>query len=202
MNFKDLFKIAYRLISSPAKAWEEIIVSKKSAWGFVFSMMMFACFANFIGSAINSISSAKDFNPLVWFNGALGVCCVPFFADFFGFFLALWLLRKADAGLFGHKSQNNELSLLAGYSMVVVFVLQIIEGLINPIFQDFMLLKYILQFYIIYVVWEGVKVMHIASAKRYLSYTVVTSFIILVSVWFVGEMYTIAYTCFGVKIFK
>ena len=50
----------------------------------------------------------------------------------------------------------------AGYALVVPFLLQIVTGLL----PDFRIIAWLLQFYIVYVVWEGVPVLMGVEEKQ------------------------------------
>ena len=64
----------------------------------------------------------------------------------------------------------------AGYSMTVTFLLQILTGIL----PDLGIISMMLQFYIIYLVWEGSdKLMDVAEDKR-VSFTVICSIILMV----------------------
>ena len=64
---------------------------------------------------------------------------------------------------------------LGGYSLVVTFLLDIIVGL----FPGFLILSWILQFYLVYVVWEGVRVLVAIADNRQLPYTVMASVLLI-----------------------
>lgn len=66
-------------------------------------------------------------------------------------------------------------SLLVGYSFSVVFALTIVVGL----FPEWVLFKWVLQFYVVYVVWVGADVlMHIDEDRR-MTFSLITSAAIL-----------------------
>jgi hypothetical protein len=63
----------------------------------------------------------------------------------------------------------------AGYALVVVFMLRIVIGIL----PDFGIMALLLQFYIVYVVWEGSKkVMQIAEKDR-LRFTILSSILLI-----------------------
>ena len=60
MNYKELFNRVVMLISSPAKAWEEIVgeVDKKKVMGaFVYPMIGFCGLSVFIGTFIGNTAN-------------------------------------------------------------------------------------------------------------------------------------------------
>jgi len=188
LNNRTLLHTVYMLISSPTRAWEEIIVSKRTGAkvlsGFVYPLIGWVGLAVFIGVVIDHIFS-NDFTPNQMFREAIQESCAPFIADFGGFCLSVWLLNKVNTKLYHHQSSKACIAALVGYSMVVVFVLQIVTGL----FSIFNLLQCIFQFYIIYIVWEGIKTMRLAGSKQMMSFTLIASGIILLSVSLIYHLY-------------
>ena len=61
--------------------------------------------------------------------------------------------------------------------MSVLFVLDIVLGL----FPSFFILRWILQFYIVWVVWEGAQKLMMVKEEKLLSYTLIVSAIIILS---------------------
>ena len=68
-----------------------------------------------------------------------------------------------------------------GYSLVVVFILQIIYGIL----PDFLILVVLFSFYTIYIVWEGANVLMHVDEKDRLRYTIISSVILLVCPWLI-----------------
>ena len=77
--------------------------------------------------------------------------------------------------LFGQEDDVQQAQQLGGYSLVVTFLLDIIVGL----FPGFLILSWILQFYLVYVVWEGVRVLVAIADNRQLPYTVMASVLLI-----------------------
>ena len=63
----------------------------------------------------------------------------------------------------------------AGYALVVSFLLQIVTGLL----PDFRIIAWLLQFYIVYVVWEGVPILMGVEEKQRLKYTLLSSVLLI-----------------------
>ena len=63
----------------------------------------------------------------------------------------------------------------AGYALVVPFLLQIVTGLL----PDFRIIAWLLQFYIVYVVWEGVPALMGVEEKLRLRYTLFSSALLI-----------------------
>lgn len=172
MNYKELIKRALLLISSPAKAWEEIALEedrRKVLGAFVYPMIGLCGFSLFLGSIFETGFGALGFQI------AMTKCCSVFVALFGGYFLTSYIINKMGTSMF--KLENN-LALLqqfVGYSMVVTFLLDIIDGIV----PGFFILRWILQFYVIFVVWEGVRILLKVEEQKQMAYTVMASFFIV-----------------------
>ncbi|MFA6813756.1 MAG: Yip1 family protein [Bacteroidaceae bacterium] len=173
MNYKNLLHRVFLLISSPAKAWEEIcmIEDKRSVMsGFVYPMISFCSLSVFIGTLLtNSLEGMQSVQM------ALTVCCGVAFALFGGYFFAAYLINKFSVRFFGIPDSIALARQFTGYAMVVTFLLKIIAGIL----PDFIFIGLLLEFYIVYVVWEGcVIVMHIGEKNRF-SFTIFSSLLIV-----------------------
>ena len=178
MNYKTLFSRSLLLLSSPAKAWKEIIQdgggesSESVGASYVYPMITLCGLSMFIGVLFGN--GVDDFNLQVVLTKCLGV----FVSLFGGYFLSIYLIE-----IFGRRflesvnEGRNLVAALVGYSMVVIFVLDIFTYL----FPSFFIFKWILQFYLVYIVWEGVKVLMSIPENKILVYTIVSSMIILLS---------------------
>jgi len=157
------------LISSPAKAWEEISVEgdrRKVFTSFVYPMIGLCGLSVFIGSL---------FEDGINFQLAMTDCCAVFVALFGGYFLAAYIINKVGETIFLLRDNILVTQQFVGYSLVVIFLLDIITGLI----PGFFILKWIFQFYVIYVVWEGAKtIIHVHESRR-MSYTIFSSILII-----------------------
>lgn len=69
----------------------------------------------------------------------------------------------------------------AGYSLVVPFLLQIIIGVL----PDFSIIGLLLQFYIVYVVWEGASTLMKVEEKDRLRFTIISSVLLIVCPTFI-----------------
>ncbi|MDO4164193.1 MAG: Yip1 family protein [Bacteroides sp.] len=173
MNYKDLFHIALLLISSPARAWEEIRLEedrRKVFTAFVYPMIGLCGLSVFIGSLL-----VKGWNGPQSFQYAMTQCCAVAVSLFGGYFLAAYLINVLRVRMF---MQDDDLRLtqqFAGYALVVSFLLQIIIGIL----PDFNIIAMLLQFYVVYVVWEGsTRLMQVADKDR-LRFTVISSILLL-----------------------
>ena len=160
------------LISSPAKAWEEIAFEsdKRKVLGFfVYPMIGLCGLSIFLGSILDTGLSGLGFQI------AMTKCCSVFVALFGGYFLTAYLINKLGSTLFKTKDNLLLLQQFVGYSMVVTFLLDIIGGIV----PDFFILRWILQFYVIFVVWEGVRILLRIEEQKQMAYTVMASFLIV-----------------------
>jgi len=173
LNYKELFNRLLLLISSPAKAWEEILVEedkRKVLADFVYPLIGLCGLAVFLGSI------SFDFEAFS-LQTAMTKACSVLISLFGGYFLAAYLVN-----LYGQKAldRGTELALcqqLVGYSMSVLFVLDIVLGL----FPSFFILRWILQFYIVWIVWEGAQKLMKVEEEKLLSYTLIVSALIIFS---------------------
>ena len=77
--------------------------------------------------------------------------------------------------MFGMRSDIPLAQQFAGYALVVSFLLQIVTGLL----PDFRIIAWLLQFYIVYVVWEGVPILMGVEEKQRLKYTLLSSVLLI-----------------------
>ena len=154
MNYKSLFHTALLLISSPARAWEEIRLEEDRR----------TVFTAFVYPMIES------------FQYAMTQCCAVAVSLFGGYFLAAYLINALRVRLFMQDDDINLTRQFAGYAMVVPFLLQIIIGVL----PDFNIIAMLLQFYIVYVVWEGSRSLMEVEEKDRLRFTVISSILLIV----------------------
>ena len=146
MNYKDLFNRVVLLISSPAKAWAEINTEedrRKVLGTFVYPMIGLCGLSVFIGTFIGNTAGVG------------------------GYFLAAYAVNQLGKKLLNRGEQYELNQQFVGYAMVVTFVLDIISGLFS-----ISILHWILQFYTVFVVYEG--------ARTLMRYTLIASVIVIV----------------------
>lgn len=171
MNYKDLYRKAIGLVSSPAKTWKEIRASEEGRQvlpDFVYPMIGLCGLSEFIGTFIG-----KDFTAEV-IQLALTRCCAVAVALFGGFFLAAYLIGKVGSRWFGCRASRETIQLFVGYSMVVTFLLNIISGLFSVL-----ILHWILQVYTLYVAFEGVRALLGVEERRQTGYAVMATVFLL-----------------------
>lgn len=90
--------------------------------------------------------------------------------------MAAYLIDGLRVRVFGMESDIPLAQQFAGYALVVAFLLRIVIGVL----PDFWIMALLLQFYIVYVVWEGSgKMMRIAEKDR-LRFTILSSALLIV----------------------
>ncbi|WP_321480836.1 Yip1 family protein [uncultured Bacteroides sp.] len=175
MNYRKLFKIALLLISSPAKAWEEISFheDKRSVFtDFVYPMIGFCGLSVFVGSLLTN-----GWGGPLSFQIAMTRCCAVAVALFGGYFLAAYIINYLGIKFFGLPKDLLLVQQFVGYSMVVTFLINIVTGVL----PDFTIIGWLAQFYLVYVVWEGVPVLIPVSHAKRLSFTLAASILLIFS---------------------
>ena len=145
LNYKELFNRAVLLLSTPAKAWEEIANESnrnKVMSEFVYPMIGLCGLSVFIGTFIGNTVGVSAFQV------AMTRCCATFVSLFGGFFLASYLMNLLGKNTLGREDEKELNQQFVGYAMVVTFALDIIGGLFSV-----SLLQWIFQFYTIFVVY-------------------------------------------------
>ena len=164
MDYKSILQIALRLISSPARAWEEIRLQtdpRRVFTAFVYPMIGLCGLSVFIGTLVD-----YGWGGPQSFQLAMTRCCAVAVALFGGYFLAAWLIN-AFCTRFLH--------------LVVLFLLRIILGIL----PDFQIIALLLQFYTLYIVWEGSRaLLDIVEADR-LRFTLVSTLLLILCPWLI-----------------
>ncbi|NLZ73620.1 MAG: YIP1 family protein [Bacteroidales bacterium] len=184
MNYKELFNRVLLLISSPAKAWEEILLEEdkqKVFVGFVYPMIGIAALSVFLG-----VLFTQGWSGPRSFQIAMTECCSVAISLFGGFYLAAYLLNKATIKFFNLSDNLLRTQRLIGYSSVVLFILQIVTGIL----PNFQIVSWLLQFYVVYIVWEGAKIFVKMEENDRLKYTLLTSFLLLACPFIIEFLFT------------
>lgn len=173
MNYKELFHIALQLISSPARAWEEIHLEedrRKVFTSFVYPMIGLCGLSVFIGSLWT-----RGWSEPQSFQYAMTQCCAVAVSLFGGYFLAAYLINGLRVRIMLMNSDIALAQQFAGYALVVLFALKIVIGIL----PDFRIISWLLQFYIVYVVWEGSTKMMQVEEKNRLRFTILSSILLI-----------------------
>ena len=171
MNYKELFQRVVSLISTPGKAWDEIIERKEGRTvvsKFVYPLIGLCGLSEFLGTLIGHDTST------IVFQLAMTRCCAVAVSLFGGFFLASYLLDKINNRWTKALISLEQMQVFVGFSMVVMFVLDIISGLLSIKVINLILL------YTIVVAFEGTRRwLHISEEKQ-TSFAIVSTIAILV----------------------
>ena len=171
MNYQELFNRVVLFISSPAKAWLDVDKEadrKKVLSEFVYPMIGLCGLSVFIGTFIGNTAGASAFQV------AMTRCCATFVSLFGGFFLASYLTDLLGKKMLEREDETDLNRQFVGYGMVVIFALNIISGLFS-----ISILHWILQFYTVFVVYEGARSLMNVDEKNLTRYTLCASVIIM-----------------------
>lgn len=179
MDYKSIQQIALRLISSPARAWEEIRLQtdpRRVFTAFVYPMIGLCGLSVFIGTLVD-----YGWGGPQSFQLAMTRCCAVAVALFGGYFLAAWLINAFCTRFLHRPSDLPGIWQFSGYALVVLFLLRIILGIL----PDFQIIALLLQFYTLYIVWEGSRaLLDIAEAHR-LRFTLVSTLLLILCPWLI-----------------
>lgn len=171
LNYKDLLSRTLFILSSPAKAWEQIASeddAKSVLPAFVYPLIGLCGVCEFIGTFFG-----KEFIPDV-FQLALTHCCAVAVALFGGFFLSSYLIDKMLQKWFATTLSKDMITVFVAYSMTVKFVLDMLSSLLS-----LKLLLVILQIYTLFVVFEGTRRFLKIRDDKVTLFTLVATIIIL-----------------------
>ena len=179
MDYKSILQIALRLISSPARAWEEIRLQtdpRRVFTAFVYPMIGLCGLSVFIGTLVD-----YGWGGPQSFQLAMTRCCAVAVALLGGYFLAAWLINAFCTRFLHRPSDLPGIWQFSGYALVVLFLLRIILGIL----PDFQIIALLLQFYTLYIVWEGSRaLLDIAEAHR-LRFTLVSTLLLILCPWLI-----------------
>lgn len=172
VNYKELLHKTVLLISSPTRAWEEIVQEdrRRVAVNFVYPLIGLCALSVFIGCILS-----KGWSSPESFQYAMTQCCAVAISLFGGYYLAAYLINAVRVNIFGQDSSLLLSQQFVGYAMVVCLLLRVVLGVL----PDVMLVALVLQFYTFYLVWEGSKVLMDIDDERRVRFTVISSVIIL-----------------------
>lgn len=173
MNYKEIAHIAKLLLSSPARAWEEIRAyenPRRVLTDFVYPMIGLCALATLLGVLFRVGWDGPDA-----FQLAMTRCCVLAAAQFGGIFLAAYVLNPLGNSVFEVETSPDAALQLCGYAMVVSFLITIITAL----FPDLSLLGFLFQFYTLYIVWAGADTLMKVPESLRLAYTLVATVVIV-----------------------
>ena len=148
MNYKELFGRLFSLMASPKKTWTEITVEsprRDVMATFVYPLIALCGLAVLLSAFMHEGLKREVYQPALM---DMLSCCIALFG---GFFLASYLLDMVSQKYLGRNADMPLAQLFVGYAMGVVFVAEVLVVL----FPQFFIFKWVLQFYVCYIVWEG-----------------------------------------------
>ena len=144
---------------------------REVSFDYVYPMIGFAALSVFLGSIFErGWGSAEDYQY------AMMQCAAVVVSLFGAYFLSAYLINKVRIRVLEQPDDMLLSQQFAGYSMTVTFLLQILTGIL----PNLGIISMLLQFYVIYLVWEGSeKLLDVTEDKR-AALTMLASVILLV----------------------
>lgn len=174
MSYKELLRRLFTLIASPRKAWVEL--SSESPRLDVTSSFVYPLVA-LCGIAVLLNTFVRDGLARDVYQPALMEMCSYCISLFGGFFLATWLFDTLRQRVLNHNPDMPGSQFFVGYAMGVVFLAEIMVILL----PQFFIFKWILQFYILYIVWEGSEILFAIAEDKQLTFNALSSAAIIFS---------------------
>ena len=169
MQYKQLFTRTKNILRSPRTEWEKIKTeefnSQQVLNDFILPMAGLCALSAFLGILFQGLG----------FEKALVSVIISLGKSFGGVYFSFFVLQEI-AKFFGLQRSKTSFMQLAGYSYVVIFVVDIIANLIPELFF-FNFLK----IYIFYIVWEASEVLFLVEEKKRTGFVISVSFLILLS---------------------
>lgn len=189
MDFKRLTHLVTMLLTQPAIAWKGILHSDRTAMlnGFLYPLFMLCCLSSLLGTIFSYGWEAGNFYYVAVRVGVL------FVTLFLSYHLLAFLISKLSITYMQVEYSRVVTDMLAGYSMVVVLLLEICLGL----FPNFRIIGWILQFYTVKIVWDGAAVVMRVPEARRLSYTIAVSMMVIFVPVVVGALMSMLSANFG-----
>lgn len=153
MDYKGLFERVLLLLKNPSLVWKEVAKEKQLTTlysAFIYPLIAITASVAFVGQLIYSDGGTAY--PI--FQEALTTCCAITVALFGGVYLVIFSLDYIISRFFKDIQIGHEwLSKLVGYSYVVVFLYMMVSSL----FPNLTMILFLLQFYVIHIVWQGLE---------------------------------------------
>ena len=174
MDYKELFRRIGTLIVAPKKAWVELVTEspRRDVMAvFVYPLIALCGLAVLLGNFMREGMERGVYQPAI-----MEMCsyCISLFG---GFFLATWLFDTLRQRVLNHNPDMPGSQFFVGYAMGVVFLAEIMVILL----PQFFIFKWILQFYILYIVWEGSEILFAIAEDKQLTFTALSSAAIIFS---------------------
>lgn len=190
MEFKKLANVIMILLTRPAMAWKGVSHSNNRIAmlnGYLYPLIMLCCLSSFIGSIWGYGFEYENIYYILIRTGVL------FATLFISYHLLAFLISRFTSFYMKADYARLTTDLLAGYSMVVVLLLEICLGL----FPNFRIIGWILQFYTVKIVWDGAAVLMRVPEERRLSYSILVSLMVIFVPVAVGAIMSVLSVNFG-----
>lgn len=182
MNYKELFKRLFAIITSPRKEWVEI--ATESPRRDVTSTYVYPLVA--LGGLAMLISALfQDGLQRMTIHMAMMEICSYCISLFGGFFLASYLFDFVVQKYLQRQSDMMLANVFVGYAMGVVFV----ADMLVVLFPQFFIFKWVLLLYVCYVVWEGCDVLLAVEEEKRVIFMAITSALIIFSPTIIGILF-------------
>ena len=174
MNYKGLFHRVISLLSTPGKAWDDIKVENagnRVLMEFAYPLIGLCGLSEFIGTVFKGTTGAS-----ILFQEAMTRCCAVAVSLFGGLFLSAYVLNMLNRKWTKTNISYERMLAFSCYTMVVIFVLNIVRGL----FPESIVLHLILQLYTVVIAFEGIRRWLNMKAESQTAFTVVATITLLV----------------------
>ncbi|MBQ8543413.1 MAG: DUF1282 family protein [Bacteroidaceae bacterium] len=181
MDYRKLLNTVLLLLSQPAKAWRSISVCEGKAHMFndyLYPIIMLCSLATLIGTLFT-----HDFGFESFYFAAVKMG-VQFATLFFAYHLLAFFIAKISSTYMKVEYDRQHTDKLTAYSMVVIFLLEILLAL----FPNFRIIGWILQFYTVKIVWDGAAVLMRVPEERRFTYTMAVSLLVMVIPFLMGTL--------------
>ena len=190
MDLKKLANVVSMLLTRPAMAWKSVTHSgDRTAMlnGFLYPLIMLSCLSSFLGMLFGYGIGFENIYYVIIKTGVL------FATLFLSYHLLAFIVSKFTTAYMKAEYDRLLTDHLAGYSMVVILLLEICLGL----FPNFRIIGWILQFYTVKIVWDGAAVLMRVPEERRLSYVIPVSLSVIFVPVAVGSLMSMLSVNFG-----
>lgn len=190
MDLKKLANVVSMLLTRPAMAWKSVTHSgDRTAMlnGFLYPLIMLSCLSSFLGTLFGYGIGFENIYYVIIKTGVL------FATLFLSYHLLAFIVSKFTTAYMKAEYDRQLTDHLAGYSMVVILLLEICLGL----FPNFRIIGWILQFYTVKIVWDGAAVLMRVPEERRLSYVIPVSLSVIFVPVAVGSLMSMLSANFG-----
>jgi len=171
VDFKKLFLRLWRLMVSPRQEWEAIREESPRPdvlMTFFFPLTCCCGLAVLLGRLVRE-------GFVSTFMSAFAEAVVACLGLVVAFYLSMAIVGWLGTRYLHVETDRRDTTLLVGYSFAVVFALTMLVGL----FPEWVLFKWVLQFYVVYVVWVGADVVMQLGEDRRMTFSLLVSAVIL-----------------------